>query len=116
MNATGRYRYENFETGDANKFSFVLAKMVAENLGSYNPLVIWGNSGLGKTHLLYAIYNYVPAHDINRSEIAQGIENSLIVDIAAVKNGITVREHVKHARSEKTVGIGNYPYFQYTLP
>lgn len=63
MNATGRYRFENFETGDANKFAFVLAKMVAENLGSYNPLVIWGNSGLGKTHLLYAIYNYVKERD-----------------------------------------------------
>ncbi len=71
---------------------------------------------LGERQTFSSFFIVVPAHDINRSEIAQGIENSLIVDIVAVKNGITVRKHVKHARSEKTVGIGNYPYFQYTLP
>jgi hypothetical protein len=58
----------------------------------------------------------VPAHGINGSDIGQSIENSLIVDITAVKYDLTLRERVKHCRPEKTVCIRNNAYSQYTLP
>ena len=54
------YSFATFQVGKANKLAFEAAKTVAENpAGSYNPLFIYGHSGLGKTHLLKAIELYV---------------------------------------------------------
>lgn len=55
--------FENFVIGDCNKESQAAAYAVALNPGQlWNPLFIYGNSGLGKTHLLMAIANYIQAH------------------------------------------------------
>ncbi len=52
--------FQNFVKGDCNRESQVAALACAHNPGkNYNPLFIYGNSGLGKTHLLMAIGNYV---------------------------------------------------------
>ena len=50
------YTFENFIVGNSNKFAHAAAVSVSENPGKkYNPLFLYGNSGLGKTHLLWAI-------------------------------------------------------------
>lgn len=56
------YTFDTFVVGPSNRLACSAAKSVADNPGqSYNPLFIYGNSGLGKTHLLYAI-----AHAIHK--------------------------------------------------
>lgn len=63
MPGTEDYTFERFVVGSSNKFAHAAAEAVAENPAhSYNPLFIYGESGLGKTHLLYAI-----AHKIHAS-------------------------------------------------
>lgn len=54
------YTFDNFIVGSSNKFAHAAALSVAKEPGkSYNPLLIYGNSGLGKTHLLLAIGQYI---------------------------------------------------------
>lgn len=59
-NLIEKYTFDNFTVGDSNKVAYGAAIMIASEPGkTYNPLFIYGNSGLGKTHLMHAIGNHI---------------------------------------------------------
>ena len=61
---TEAYTFDTFVVGSSNKFAYSAAQAVADGPGKpkgYNPLFIYGESGLGKTHLLYAIAHAIHA-------------------------------------------------------
>lgn len=79
------YTFSNFVTGKSNAQAHLASLTVASNLGLiYNPLFIYGNSGLGKTHLLNAIGNYVHTNFPNRKvgfisglDFVEGVSKSI---------------------------------------
>lgn len=61
-----KFTFDNFVVGKSNQFVYAAARTVAEHPGKrYNPLFIYGSSGLGKTHLLHAIGNYIREFEPN---------------------------------------------------
>jgi len=63
------FTFDRFIVGNSNKFAYAAAKAVANHPGGqeYNPLFIYGNSGLGKTHLLYAIGQSIRENDPSKT-------------------------------------------------
>ena len=59
-----QYSFDNFISGDNSSFAFNACKVIAQNPGtSFNPCLIYGGVGLGKTHLLESIGNYIDEHN-----------------------------------------------------
>ena len=84
------FTFETFVVGPSNKLAYAAARSVAEKPASnYNPLFIYGDSGLGKTHLLYAIAHVIRRNN-RKSKIAyvkgDDFTNELIQSIRENKN------------------------------
>lgn len=81
------YTFSGFVTGSSNRFAEAAARAVADTPGSaYNPLFIYGGSGLGKTHLLHAIGNYVHQHFPHRRVLYVPTETFLNQFIYAIQH------------------------------
>ena len=91
------YTFDHFIVGNSNRFAHAAAVAVSENPGkTYNPLFIYGNSGLGKTHLLLAIGNSIHQREPKKRIVyIKGDEftNQLV---RAIKNGTTEDFHNKY--------------------
>lgn len=84
-----RYRFDTFVSGSNNQFAFSAAKAVADAPGTaYNPLFLYGNVGLGKTHLMQAVGN----------EIMQNFPDKVVIYLPATK---LVEEIVQALRANK---------------
>ncbi|MBO5494912.1 MAG: chromosomal replication initiator protein DnaA [Eubacterium sp.] len=104
-----QFTFENFIVGNSNKFAYAAAKAVAadpgarlshgNNFNNYNPLFIYGNSGLGKTHLLNAISNEIKEKfpDMNIVYVrAEEFTNELVL---AIQNKTTDEFHNKYRKN-----------------
>ena len=99
------YTFENFIVGNSNRFAHAAALNVANNLSgkaspSANPLFIWGPSGLGKTHLMYAIANRVLKNDPSRKVIYVKGEEFMIQLIDAIQTGKTREFRAKYRKAD----------------
>ncbi len=96
--ATGlddHYRFDNFVLGKSNELGFAAAQQVAQDPGKvYNPLLLYGGTGLGKTHLLHAVGHALAERDRDRnvvylhsekfvSEMIQALRRASIDDFKA---------------------------------
>ena len=83
------YTFENFVEGSSNKFAKAACYAVAKEPNTYNPLFIYGNSGLGKTHLLYAVINHMKKNHPGINIVYKKCESFLDELIKSIRNGST---------------------------
>jgi len=96
-NLNSRYTFDNFIRGDGNQFARAAALNVANNPSTtaFNPLVIYGGVGLGKTHLIQAIGNFA-------------LENKTAGRVAYVSSERFTIEFVEAIEKNKTADFSNY--------
>lgn len=83
-----RYTFDSFVIGESNRFARATARAVAEQPSfAYNPLFLYSDSGMGKTHLLHAIGNYVQEIYDNKKVIYVSAEEFTNYFINAIQNG-----------------------------
>ncbi|MBC7473101.1 MAG: chromosomal replication initiator protein DnaA [Candidatus Sericytochromatia bacterium] len=94
-NLNSKYTFESFVIGNHNRFSNAAAQRVAESPGkAYNPLFIYGGVGLGKTHLMHAIGNYM-------------IQNSRDVKVAYLSSEKFTNDMINSIKDHKMIEFKN---------
>ncbi|MBQ9461694.1 MAG: chromosomal replication initiator protein DnaA [Clostridia bacterium] len=101
MDADYEYTFDTFIVGSSNKFAHAASLAVATNPGkAYNPLFIYGNSGLGKTHLLYAIRNEIIKTDPNKTITYVKGDDFTNEFIESLQNATTSEFRQKYRKSD----------------
>ena len=108
-----KYTFDNFVVGKSNQFVYAAARAVAEHPGQkFNPLFIYGGVGLGKTHLLHAIGNFIHEHSPNLKimyatcetiefrEKYRNLDVLMIDDIQFISNKTSTQEEFFHTFNE----------------
>lgn len=107
-----RYKFDNFVVGNFNQFAHAASNAVAEAPGktSYNPLLLYGGTGLGKTHLIQAIGHYVAENYPKRYVIYATSEKFTSDFIGAVSSG-TISSFTSRYRSADLLLIDDIQFF-----
>lgn len=107
-----KYKFENFIVGDSNRFAHAACRAVAEAPGqTYNPLFIYGGVGLGKTHLLHAIGNYVYDHNSQSKILITTAEKFLFELVQKIRENKTDEFKEKY-RSVDLLLVDDIEYLQ----
>lgn len=95
-NLKSEYVFENFVVGSSNELAYAAAQAVVEKPGTqYNPLYIYGDSGLGKTHLMQAVGNAFLMKNPDKKVIYVSTENFVNDFIQAVSSGFGKAKNFK---------------------
>ncbi len=107
-----RYIFDNFVEGDSNQFAKAASLAVAESPGktSFNPLLIYGGVGLGKTHLIQAIGNHVLTKYPNKRIQYVSSEKFTLEFINAIKNN-RASEFSLHYRNVDILLVDDVQFF-----
>jgi chromosomal replication initiator protein len=92
-----RYTFDNFVVSPSNRLAYTAARSVAEKPGaSYNPLFIYGGVGLGKTHLMQAIYNLAQSQNIKALYVSAEQFTNEFVSALQSKSAAEFRRKYRH--------------------
>ncbi len=106
-----RYQFDNFVRGKSNELGYEAALQIAKNPGSvYNPLLLYGSTGLGKTHLLHAIGNHISEQNPDVKVLYLDSERFVSEMIQALRHGV-MGEFKSHYRSAGALLIDDVQFF-----
>lgn len=109
LNAT--FTFNNFIVGPSNRFAQAACRAVAEHPSkSYNPLVLYGGVGLGKTHLLHAIGNLTLQHHPELKALYITSENFMNEMIAVLRSGGDMRQFREKFRNADVLLIDDIQF------
>ena len=106
-----RYRFDNFVRGKSNELGFAAAQQIAQRPGdAYNPLLLYGSTGLGKTHLLHAIGNLIRQQNPAIKVIYLDSERFVSDMIRSLRHG-DIDKFKTHYRSAGALLIDDIQFF-----
>ena len=110
-NVNARHNFDNFVEGKSNQLARAAARQVADNPGgAYNPLFLYGGTGLGKTHLLHAVGNGIIARKPNAKVVYMHSERFVQDMVKALQNN-AIEEFKRYYRSVDALLIDDIQFF-----
>ena len=106
-----RFTFDTFVEGKSNQLAHAAARQVAQNAGgSYNPLFIYGGVGLGKTHLMHAVGNYIQEQNPNAKVVYLHSER-FVADMVKALQLNAINEFKRYYRSVDALLIDDIQFF-----
>ena len=110
-NLNQTFTFDSFVEGKSNQLARAAATQVAENPGqAYNPLFLYGGVGLGKTHLMHAVGNYMMAHNPNAKVVYLHSER-FVADMVKALQINAINEFKRFYRSVDALLIDDIQFF-----
>nr|WP_276561100.1 chromosomal replication initiator protein DnaA [Vibrio scophthalmi] len=110
-NVNPKHKFNNFVEGKSNQLGLAAARQVSDNPGTaYNPLFLYGGTGLGKTHLLHAVGNAIIDNKPNAKVIYMHSERFVQDMVKALQNN-AIEEFKRYYRSVDALLIDDIQFF-----
>ena len=99
-NLNKNLNFDNFVVGSSNRLAYVSAMTVAQNPGKiHNPLFIYGKSGIGKTHLMHAIGNYITQN--SKKKVLYTTSDAYMTDFTGIADITNLDNQLEYANNFK---------------
>lgn len=106
-----KHKFNNFVEGKSNQLGLAAARQVSDNPGAaYNPLFLYGGTGLGKTHLLHAVGNAIVDNNPNAKVVYMHSERFVQDMVKALQNN-AIEEFKRYYRSVDALLIDDIQFF-----